>query len=60
MDYDVEILPDRKIRLRWKPGAPRRDRETLRQQVTRMMSLIQCLQGTRPRFEILTKSKEFY
>jgi len=59
MGYDIEILPDRKIRQTLTPGAPRRDRETLRKQIPHMMSLMQCLHGTRPRLEILAKSKEF-
>lgn len=59
MGYDIEISPDRRIRQTLRAGAPRRDKETLRKQVPRMMSLIQSLHGTRPRFEILAKSKEF-
>lgn len=59
MGYDVEILPDRKIRQTPRAGAPRRDIETLRRQGPRMMSLLQALPGTRQRFEILAKSREF-
>ena len=59
MGYDIEVLPDGRIRQTPKPGAPRRDIETLRKQTPRMMSLIQAVHGTRQRFEILGKSKEF-
>jgi hypothetical protein len=59
MGYDVEILRDRKIRQTARAGAPRQDIATIRKQVSRMMSLLQALHGTRPRFEILAKSKEF-
>jgi hypothetical protein len=58
MGYDIEILPDRKIRQTPRAGAPCQDIETLRKQAPRMMSLIQALHGTRQRFEILAKSKE--
>jgi hypothetical protein len=59
MGYDIEILPDGKIRQTPREGAPRLNIEPLRKQAPRMMSLIQALHGTRPRFEILAKSKEF-
>jgi hypothetical protein len=59
MGYEIEILPDRQIRQRWRAGAPRPDIATLRKQTPRMMALIQSLHGTRQRFEILAKSKEF-
>lgn len=59
MGYEIEILPDNKIRQTPRAGAPRRDLETLRNQTPRMMSLIQSLHGTRQRFEILAKSKEY-
>lgn len=59
MGYDIEVMSDGKIRQTFRPGAPRRDRETLQEQVPRMMSLLQSLHGARPRFEILAKSKEF-
>ena len=59
MGYEIEILPDNKIRQTRRAGAPRRDLETLRNQTPRMMSLIQSLHGTRQRFEILAKSKEY-
>lgn len=56
MGYDIEILPDRKIRQTRRAGAPLQDIETRRVQALRMMSLIQTLHGTRQRFEILAKS----
>jgi len=59
MGYEIEILPDGKIRQTRRAGAPRQDSETLRKQVPRMMSLIQSVHGTRRRFETLAKSKEF-
>ena len=59
MGYDIEILPDRSIRQTARAGAPHQDIETLRQQAPRMMSLLLAIHGTRPRFEILAKSKEF-
>jgi hypothetical protein len=59
MGYDIEILPDGKIRQTVREGAPHQDVETLRRQAPRMMSLLQAIHGTRKRFEILAKSKEF-
>lgn len=59
MGYEIEILPDRKIRQTRKAGAQRHDAATLREQTPRMMSLIQSLHGTRQRLEVLAKSKEF-
>ena len=59
MGYEIEILPDGKIRQTRRAGAPRQDVETLRKQAPRMMSLIQSLHGTRQRLETLAKSKEF-
>jgi hypothetical protein len=59
MGYDIEILPNHKIRQTLRLGAPRRDIETVRKQTPRIMSLMQSLHGTRPRWEILAKSKEF-
>jgi hypothetical protein len=59
MGYEIEILPDGKIRQTWRAGAPRQDRETLRRTAPRMVSLIQALHGKRQRFEILAKSKEY-
>ena len=59
MGYEVEFLAGGKIRQTKRAGAPRHDIETLRKQAPRMMSLIQSLHGTRSRFEILAKSKEF-
>jgi hypothetical protein len=59
MGYEIEILPDRTTRQTHSEGAPRRDRETLRRTTPRIMSLTQSLRGTRQRFEILAKSKEF-
>lgn len=59
MGYEIEMLPDGKIRQSRKSGAPRQDTETVRKQAPRMASLILSLRGTRPRFETLAKSKEF-
>jgi len=59
MGYEIEILPDGKIRQTSRAGAPHQDLETLRRQTPRMASLIQSLHGTRHRFETLAKSKEF-
>jgi hypothetical protein len=59
MGYDIEILPNRQIRQTRKAGAPRHDIETLGKKTPRMMSLIQSLHGTRQRFEILARSKQF-
>ena len=54
MGYDVEFLPDGKIRQTPRVGAPR----DLPKISPRMISLIQDLHGTRQRFEILARSKE--
>jgi hypothetical protein len=59
MGYEIEFLSHGKIRQTKRAGAPRHDIETLRKQAPHMMSLIQSLRGTRPRFEVLAKSKEF-
>jgi hypothetical protein len=59
MGYEIEILPDRKIRQTRRAGVPRHDVATQRKRTPRMMSLIQSLHGTRQRLEILAKSKEF-
>jgi hypothetical protein len=59
MGYEIEILLGRKVRQTWRVGAPRPDLDTLKKQTPRMMSLIQSLYGTRQRFEVLAKSKEF-
>jgi len=59
MGYEIEILPDRKIRQTRRAGAPRQDIDELRKTTPRMMSLIQSLHGTRQRFEILARSKEY-
>jgi len=59
MGHEIEVLPDGKIRLTHRAGAPRRDIETIRKETPRMMALMQSVQGRRQRFEILAKSKEF-
>ena len=59
MGYEIEILPDGKIRHTRSAGAPRQNVETLRKQAPRMVSLIQSVHGTRQRLETLAKSKEF-
>ena len=59
MGYEINFLPDGKIRQSWREGAPRHDIETLRKQTPRMMMLLQSLHGTRQRLEVLAKSKDF-
>jgi hypothetical protein len=59
MGYEVEVLPNRRIRQTRRADAPPQDRESLRKTTPRMMSLIHSLHGTRQRYEILAKSKEF-
>jgi hypothetical protein len=59
MGYEIEILPDGKIRQTRSAGVPRQDVETLRKQAPRMVSLMQAVHGTRQRLETLAKSKEF-
>jgi len=59
MGYEIERLPDGRIRQTWRAGAPRPDIETSRKTTPRVMSLIQSVHGTRQRFEILAKSKEY-
>lgn len=59
MGYEIEILSDGKIRQTRRAGAPCQDVETLRKQAPRVASLVQCLHGTRQRFETLAKSKPF-
>lgn len=59
MGYEIEVLPNRQIRQTRRAGAQHQDRESIRKTTPRMMSLIQSLHGTRQRFEILAKSKEF-
>lgn len=59
MGFEIEILPDGKIRQSRSESAPRQDADTLKKQAPRMMSLLQSVHGTRPRLETLAKSKEF-
>jgi hypothetical protein len=59
MGYDIEVSADRKqIRQKRLPDAPCINIEIARKQAPRMMMLLQSVHGTRPRFEILAKSKE--
>jgi hypothetical protein len=59
MGFEIEILPNRQIRQTRREGAPHQDREAIRKATPRIVSLIQSLHGTRQRYEILAKSKEF-
>ncbi|MGC2419560.1 MAG: hypothetical protein WA434_17585 [Candidatus Acidiferrales bacterium] len=60
MGYEIEASPDREwFRQKRIEGSPRQDIETLRNQTARMLSLIQAIHGTRRRFEILARSKDF-
>jgi hypothetical protein len=60
MGYEIEVSADRRqIRQKRLPDAPRVNIEIARKQAPRMMQLLQAVHGTRPRFEILAKSKEF-
>jgi len=59
MGHEIEVLPDGKIRLTRREGAPPRAVETIRKQTPRMMALMQSVQGRRQRFETLAKSKQF-
>jgi hypothetical protein len=59
MGYEIEAVPNGKIRQTRRPDAPPQDHESIRKATPRMMSLIQSLSGTRQRYEILAKSKEF-
>ena len=59
MGHEIEVLPGQGVRLTKRAGAPPQDIGALRQQTTRMMSLIMSVQGTRQRIETLAKSKDF-
>jgi hypothetical protein len=60
MGYELEISADRKqIRQKWIAGTPKLGLEALRKTTPRYMTLLQAVHGTRKRFEILAKSKEF-
>ncbi len=60
MGYELEVSPDRKqIRQTRIPGTPRVGMEEVRKTMPRYRWLLQAVRGTRPRFEILAKSKEF-
>lgn len=60
MGYELEISADRKqIRQKWIAGTPKLGLEALGKTTPRYMSLLQAVHGTRKRFEILAKSKEF-
>jgi hypothetical protein len=59
MGYQIDILPDGKIRQSKVMGAPHQDLETIKKQTPRIMQLIQTVHGKRTRFEILAKSKHF-
>ena len=60
MGYELEVSADRKqIRQKWILGTPKLGLEALRKTTPRYMSLLQAVHGTRRRFEILARSKEF-
>jgi hypothetical protein len=60
MGFDIEVSPDRKqIRQKRRPGAPRSDLQTARDQGPRMTALLEAVHGRRKRLEILAKSKDF-
>jgi len=59
MGYEIEFLPDGKIRQTRSANAPKQDIESLRKATPRMMMLIHSLRGRRTRLEVLAKSKEF-
>jgi len=59
MGYEIEVLPDGKIRQTRRKDAPRQNIETLRMQAMRMLSLMQAVHGTCPRIETLAKSEDF-
>jgi|ERR1700748_1627691 len=59
MGYQVEILPDRSVRQSRLPGAPIPGTEAIRNQMPRMMTLIQTVQGSLHRFEVLAKTEGF-
>jgi hypothetical protein len=60
MGFEVERSTDsREIVLRPKSGVPRPDTKTAQSRAPRIMALVQALGGTRPRVELLAKSKEF-
>lgn len=60
MGYELEISADRKqIRQKWIAGTPKPGLEAIRKTTPRYMALLQAVRGTRQRFEILARSKEF-
>ena len=60
MGFEIEVSTDRKqIRQKWIAGTPKPSPETIRKTIPRQMALLQAVHGTRERFEILAKSKEF-
>ena len=59
MGYEIEVLPDGKIRQTRRTDAARQNIETLRKQAGRMLSLMQAVHGKRARLETLAKSKDF-
>jgi hypothetical protein len=58
--YELDISLDRKqIRQKWIPGMPKPSPESIRNSMPRYLTLLQTVRGTRQRFEILARSKEF-
>ena len=58
MGFEIEILPDGRIRQSKVLGAPHQDLETIKKQTPRIMQLMQTVHGKRTRFETLAKSKD--
>lgn len=60
MGFELEVSADRKqISQKWIAGTPKPSLEGIRKTIPRQMALFQAVHGTRKRFEILVKSKEF-
>jgi hypothetical protein len=59
MGYEIEILPDGKIRQSRIPGTPQLSFQELRKQAPLVMKLIQTVHGTRRSYETLAKSVGF-
>jgi hypothetical protein len=60
MGFEVEVSSDgQQASLKWRSGVARPDMETVKGTTPRVMSLVKSLRSTRPRVEILARSKEF-
>lgn len=59
MGYEIELLPDGKIRQSGKRGSPPKPIDFIRKETPRMMQLMKAVHGRREKLETLAQSKDF-